>query len=57
MLNDLKLPIPPNVPSLKEIYTLIQIHEVPHEYTMDDDDALTAFQIYRKLWLLSAPRY
>lgn len=46
LLNDLKLPIPPNVPSLKEIYTLIRVvHEVPHEYTMDDN-ALTAFQIY-----------
>ena len=43
LLNNVKLPISHNVPSLKEIYTLIRvIHEVPHEYTMDDD-ALTAF--------------
>ena len=45
-LNDLKLPIPPNVPSLREIYTLIRmVHKSPREYTMDDN-AMTAFQCY-----------
>jgi hypothetical protein len=44
LLNDLKLLIPPNVPSVKEIYTLIRVvHEVPREYTMDGD-ALTVLR-------------
>ena len=46
LLNDLKFPIPSNVPSLRSIYTLIRmVHKMQQEYTMDTD-ALEAFQRY-----------
>ena len=46
LLNDLKLPIPPNIPSLQSIYTLIRaVHKTSREYILDDD-ALMEFQQY-----------
>ena len=44
--NDLKLPIPPNIPSLQSVYFHVrEMHKTSQEYTLDDD-ALVEFQKY-----------
>lgn len=46
LLNDLKLPIPPNMPSLRSIYTLVRaVHKSPREYVLDEE-AMVEYQKY-----------
>ena len=46
LLNELKLPIPPNIPSLQSIYTLIRaVHKSPQEYVLDEE-AMEEYQKY-----------
>ena len=45
LLNELKLPIPPNIPSLQSIYTLVRaVHKSPQEYVLDE--AMEEYQKY-----------
>ena len=46
LFNDLKLPIPVNVPSLRSVYSHVrEMHTTSHDYILDDD-ALIEFEKY-----------
>ena len=56
LFNDLKLPIPSNVPPLTSVYSHVrEMHKISQEYTFDDD-ALIEFQRYHDNLVLRQSR-